>query len=69
MLKKIIHSPYLSIFAGVILLLTAGYETVTTLENFTIGAHHGILLYSLVHIAKAIPEIKEGVGQIESIIK
>jgi hypothetical protein len=69
MFKKFLHSPHLSLFAGVVLLLTAGYETFTTLETFTVGAHHGILLFSLIHIAKAIPELKEGIGQIESIIK
>jgi hypothetical protein len=68
MLKRILHSPHLSLFAGVVLLLSAGYETITTLESFTLGAHHGILLYSLIHIAKAIPELKEGIGQIENII-
>jgi hypothetical protein len=69
MFKKILHSPHLSLFAGVVLLVTAGYETITTLETLTLGAHHGILLYSLIHIAKAIPELKEGIGQIESIVE
>jgi hypothetical protein len=69
MFKQILHSPHLSLFAGVVLLLTAGYETITTFETFSLGAHHGILLYSLIHIAKAIPELKEGLGQIESIIE
>lgn len=69
MFKKILHSPHLSIFAGVVLLVTAGYETVITLDAFTLGAHHGVLFYSLIHIAKAIPELKEGIGQIEGIIK
>lgn len=69
MFKKILHSPHLSIFAGVVLLLTAGYETFATLETFTLGAHHGVLFYSLIYIAKAIPKLKEGIVQIEGIIK
>ena len=40
MFKKILHSPHLSLFAGVVLLVTAGYETITTLETLTLSLIH-----------------------------
>lgn len=66
MLKKITQSPYLNLLSGLILLMTAGYETWDSFEQATIGAHHGILVFGLIQIVKAIPEITVGLKELEA---
>lgn len=65
MLKKITQSPFLNLFSGLILLVTAGYETWESFDDFSVGVHHGILVFSLIQIVKSIPEIMHGLKEIE----
>ena len=65
MLEKIARNPYLGLLSGLILLVTAGYETVDTLEEFSLGAHHGVLVYSLIHFLKSLSEAREGMLKIK----
>jgi hypothetical protein len=65
MLKKIITNPYLNLTSGIILLLTAGFETWKTFGEGSIGAHHGILVFSLIHIAQTLPEIMHGFKELD----
>ena len=53
MLSKVVHSPYLNLISGVVLLLTSGYETWSSFGEETVGAHHGILVFSVIHIFKS----------------
>ncbi len=69
MIKKVIHSPYLSLIAGLILLATAGYEIWHSFEESKVGAHHGMFFYSLVHIAKSIPSMKDGLREVAAVVK
>ncbi len=64
-LKKIVKSPYLNILSGLILLITAGYEVWESFGQTSVGVPHGILVFSLVHIAKTIPEIMDGLEELE----
>lgn len=65
MLKAITHSPYLNFLSGLVLLITSGYETWISFGEGIIGAHHGILMFGVVHIAKSIPEIMHGLDELE----
>ena len=65
MLKNIVQSPYLNILSGLILLITAGYETWKGFGETSLGAHHGILIFSLIHIAKSFPEVMHGLKELE----
>ena len=65
MLRQITESPYLNLFSGLILLFTSAYETIRTLEEPSLGLHHGILVFSIVQIIKVIPEIMHGLVQIQ----
>ena len=66
MLKKIIQSPYLNILSGIILLFTAGYETWSELGGeISPKAHHGILFFSLIHIARSLPEVMHGLKELD----
>lgn len=64
MLKKVVHSPYLNLFSGLILLLTAGWETWDKLGEFSLAAHHGVFVFSLIQLAKVIPELLHGLSEI-----
>ena len=69
MFKKFIHSPHLSLFAGLVLLSTAGYEIWDSYGAAKMGAHHGMFFYGLVHIAKSVPEFKDGIKEIAEVVK
>lgn len=69
MLNKIIQNPYLNLLIGFILLFTSGYETWHTFSEFSIGSHHGILLFSISHILKTISDFKEGLKDINESIE
>lgn len=65
MLKTITHSPYLNLLSGLILLMTAGYETLETLDHFQLGSHHGVLMFSVIQIVKTVPEFMHGLKEVE----
>ena len=64
-LRHITQSPYLNLFSGLILLVTSGYETLTTFGEGSIGAHHGILIFSFIQLFKVLPEIMHGLKELE----
>ncbi|MFT5661381.1 MAG: hypothetical protein ACI9TV_002027 [Sulfurimonas sp.] len=64
MLKRITENPYLNLISGLILLFTSAFETWKSLEE-GLGLHHGILLFSLIHIVKAIPEAMHGFKELD----
>jgi hypothetical protein len=65
MLKKITQSPYLNLLSGLILLATSAYEIAVTVDETSFGVLHGILIFSLIQIAKVIPELLHGLEQIQ----
>jgi len=65
MLKNITRNSYLNLLSGVVLLFTSGYEIWDSFGQAFIGAHHGIFIFSLIHIGKSIPEIMHGLQHIE----
>jgi len=69
MLKKIVHSPYLNLFSGFALLFTSGWETLARFDEFALAAHHGVLVFSLIQIARTIPEIMHGLKEIHETVE
>lgn len=65
MLREITKSPYLNLLSGLILLITSAYETIATLDEASFGVPHGILVFSVIQIIKAIPEIMHGLTEIQ----
>jgi hypothetical protein len=59
-LKTITQNPYLNLITGVMLLVTAGYEAWLTVEEAALGAHHGLILFSFLHILKYLPDCMHG---------
>lgn len=67
MFKKIVDSPFLRLLVGIILLYTSGAEAwheFLEADEVSIGAHHGILVFAVVHILKTVPDIIEGLDNI-----
>lgn len=66
-LRAIVKSPFTNLIAGIILLITCIMETIQEISEsgFEVGAHHGLLIFSLLHILKAIPDIFEGLEYVE----
>ncbi len=64
MLEKITQSRYLNLLSGFVLLFTSGYETWHTIDHFSIGAHHGVLIFSIIQILKTLPEIMDGAREL-----
>lgn len=65
MLKRIVQSPYLNLISGLVLLVTAVNEIVTTLDDPSLGVHHGVFVYSIVHILRVVPDLMHGATQID----
>ena len=62
-IKKITENPYLNLGVGIIFLLSGISETLSELqelEEFKLGAHHGVIIFSIMHILKTLPDIFEG---------
>ena len=64
MFENFIKSPFINLFCGLILFLTSGYETWISIDEFIVGAHHGILIFSIIQILKAIPDILQSFKEI-----
>ena len=59
-LKSIIENRWLKIIVALALFFTAGAEVFNNLEELDVGAHHGVLLYSILNIFKTLPDFFEG---------
>lgn len=69
MLKNLSTNPILNLLSGSILLATSGYEIWSTIEEFTVGAHHGVFIFSIIQLLKTLPEIFHGSRELEVSIK
>jgi len=67
MLEMIAHNPYLNLLCGLVLLVTSGYETWQALDHFSLGAHHGVLVFGLIQILKALPDIMDGAEKLAEV--
>ena len=56
MLEKITENPFVNLLSGIILFVTSGYEVWVSLDEFALGAHHGVLIFGIFHVIKTLPE-------------
>lgn len=59
-LAKFVEDAYVNLVTGLILLVTAGFETVHTLNDTQIGVHHGVAVFAVMHVLKYLPHIVHG---------
>ena len=67
-LTRIVKNPYLNVVVGLVFLYTGISETVhelDQLEDGTIAAHHGVILFSIMHVLKTLPECFEGLESLD----
>ena len=69
MFNRFIQNPFVNLLCGLILLFTSGYEVWSTIEGFTIGAHHGVFIFSIMQVLKVIPEFLQGSKEINVSVK
>jgi len=55
---------YLSLAAGIVLLVTSGIEIIRSFDGGQVGARHGIFVYALVQILQSLPGIVFGAKDI-----
>ena len=66
-MSRFLESAHVHLVSGLILLVSAGIETVRTLDEGVIGAHHGIGVFAILQILKSIPEILHGAQQVSRV--
>lgn len=70
-LGLIMHSPYLNILVGLVLLYAGASEAlieIREVENVRVGSHHGIMLFGLIHVLKSITEVIDGLALIDEAV-
>ncbi|WP_432696975.1 hypothetical protein ACQUQP_01040 [Marinobacterium sp. YM272] len=67
LMRRIAENPYLGLLAGVVLLATSGYEIVDRFDEHRLGAHHGLFVFSMIHILRALPEVVEGAEEVSKL--
>ena len=63
LITRIAHHPYLNLFSGLILLITASHEILLSLDE-GISTHHGVAVFGAVQIIKTLPELLHGADDV-----
>ncbi|MBT5559772.1 MAG: hypothetical protein HOJ88_07750 [Proteobacteria bacterium] len=63
LITKVANNRTLNLFAGLVLIGTAGYEIYEMVEH-SVGASHGVVLYGVVKSLSCLPEIVEGANDL-----
>ena len=62
-LRRIVTNPFANIFVGLVLLITSLMEAWETLFDdigeMNLGAHHGIMIFAVFQILKALPDLMD----------
>ena len=59
LITRVAQHPYLNLFSGLVLLITASHEILLSIDE-GIGTHHGIAVLGVVQIIKSLPELMHG---------
>lgn len=55
----------MNLLSGIVLFLTAGNEIWDSFGEASIAVHHSVALYGLIQILKSLPDIMEGLKEVE----
>ena len=73
-LKNLAQNPLLNIISGLVLLASASYDVFDIIEETNeialspgVGVHHGVFIFSIVHILKALPDVMEGLQELNEV--
>jgi hypothetical protein len=66
---KVASNPLLNLLAGLILLVTGLIECAASIcggwFDIPVGSHHGVILFALLQITKALPDTLKGINFLE----
>jgi len=60
LITVVIENRWVKISVALTLFLTAGAEVWSGIEEIEVGAHHGVLVFSILNIIKTLPDFFEG---------
>lgn len=63
-LQKVADNPHFNFGAGMILTLIVVVEIINASEESSVGAHHGVLMFGILHAVTALREILHGVDEL-----
>lgn len=63
------ENAYVNLVSGLILLVTAGVEIVSSLDQGTVGARHGVALFGLLQVLQYLPHVVHGAEQVSKLKK
>ncbi len=58
-IKVFTLNPWLNMLVFLVMLISAGNEVWQSIQQFELGAHHGVFLYALVQCLKTLPDLFE----------
>ena len=65
-LERVVENPYLNAGVGLVLFLTgiieAGDALFDDVAKLNVGAHHGVIVFGVVHMFKSLPAILIGLA-------
>lgn len=64
-MRAVINSPYVKLLCGSLLIVTSGMDVIQSFGDGTVGAHHGVFVFGIIELLKAIPHLQEGVVEVE----
>lgn len=67
LLGKFAENTYIKLVAGLTLLLTSLYELIMDTEA-GLQSEHGIVIFSLLHLLRVLPELQHGASEVASTI-
>ena len=60
-----VNHPLTLLTSALVLFVSSLYEALASAEELALGAHHGVMLYSLLQMARVLPEWVEGAKQVQ----
>jgi hypothetical protein len=56
-IRLVTHNPWLNMLVFLAMLICAGNEIWQSIQQFELGAHHGVFLYALLQCLKSLPDL------------
>ena len=67
-LKRVVENPYLNLIMGLLFFYSGISEALREFEElgeYKTGAHHGVMLFAVLHIFKTLPDLFEGLEYVD----
>ncbi len=64
-LHRLATNPRINLVVAVLLLVASGWEVFETFDEPSLGTHHGVLVFALMQVIKALPDIIDGAKTID----